>query len=122
VVEVTEVYLNRGITAEAAGQVCAEWVKAYEMGEVHDLAGGSTNDAIESVYGLGDGHALQVSSARFQSAGYAAAERLRKTGAPEGEVTAAREHAEQAEKSAQCQLLRDLFGYRSSEGSPLTSE
>lgn len=111
VVEVTEQYLNRAVTAEEAGRVCAEWVKAYEQGEVHDLAGGSTNEAIESVYGVGDGHALQVARACFESAGYAASEAIRKTGASENETTAAWQEAERAEKSAQCQLLRDLFAY-----------
>jgi hypothetical protein len=114
VVEVTERYLNRAVpAAEAAGQVCAEWVRAYEQGDIHDLAGGSTNEAIESVYGLGDGHALQVSHACFQSVGYAASEAVRKTGVSANEATAAWQHAEKAEKSAQCQLIRDLFAYRS---------
>lgn len=111
VVEVTEAYLNGTITAEEAGEVCAKWVEAYEKGEVHDLAGGSTNEAIESVYGLGDGHALQVSGACFESAGYAAAQPLRAAGAPQPEITAAWLAAEATERLAQCAILREMFGY-----------
>lgn len=117
VVEVTEAYLAGAMTAEAAGQVCAEWDRAYQEGEVEDLAGGSTNEAIESVYGVGYGHAAQVAKACFESAGYAASEPLRAAGAPQADITAAWEAAESAERLAQCQLLREMFGYRSAASS-----
>jgi hypothetical protein len=80
---------------------------------VPDLAGGSSNEAIESVYGLGYGHAAQVARACSESAGYAASKPLRVTGAPQSEITEAWKTAELAERRAQCQLLRELFGYRS---------
>jgi hypothetical protein len=115
VVEATEAYLTGAVTAEAAGRVCAEWDRAYHEGGVGDLAGGSTNEAIESVYGVGHGHAAQVSKACFESVGYAASELLRAAGAPQADITAAWKAAELAERLAQCQLLRALFGYRSGE-------
>jgi hypothetical protein len=112
VVEATEAYLAGRMTAEQAGLICAEWVQAYEADEVEDRAGGSTNEAIESVYGLGEGHAAQVSMACFESAGYAAAEPLRAAGASDAEIEAAWLKAQSAEKVAQCHLLRQLFPYQ----------
>jgi hypothetical protein len=112
VVEATEAYLAGTITAEQGSRVCEEWVRAYEQDEVNDRAGGSTNEAIESVYGIGYGHAAQVSAACFESAGYAASEPLRLAGAPQAEITAAWRAAKSAERAAQCHLLRELFVYR----------
>src|SRR5262245_16066083 len=117
VVEATEAYLAGAMTAEAAGRICAEWDRACQEHGLDDLAGGSTYKAIESVYGVGYGHAAQVSKACFESAGYAASEPLRATGAPQAEITAAWEAAELKERLAQCQVLRELIGYRSAEGS-----
>jgi hypothetical protein len=117
VVEATEAYLAGAMNAEAAGQVCAAWERAYQEGEVEDGAGGSTNEAIESVYGVGSGHAAQVARACFDSAGYAASEPLRAAGAPQPEITGAWRAAELPERRAQCQLLRELFGYRPAKGS-----
>ena len=112
VVEATEAYLSGTMTAAAAGRICSKWERAYRDGKVDDLAGGHTNEAIESVYGLGHGHAAQVSMACFESAGYAATEPLGAAGAPQAEITSAWIAAEAAERVAQCQLLRELFGYR----------
>jgi hypothetical protein len=112
VVEATEGYLVRIMPAASAGQVYAEWDRAYRAGEVDDLAGGSTNEAIESICGVGYGHAAQVAKACFESVGYAASDRLRATGAPQAEITAAWHAAEFVERAAQCQLLRELFDYR----------
>jgi hypothetical protein len=112
VVEATEAYLAGTMSAEQAGGLCAEWVRAYEANEVVDRAGGSTNEAIESVYGVGDGHAAQVSMACFKSAGYAAAQPLRAAGAPDSEIEAAWLAAQSGEKVAQCHLLREIFPFQ----------
>jgi hypothetical protein len=112
VVEATGAYLAGQLTAEAAALILEEWDRAYQAGEVNDLAGGSTNEAIESVCGVGFGHAAQVAKACFESAGYAASASVREAGAPQPEITAAWLAAESAERLAQCQLLRQLFGYR----------
>lgn len=112
VVEATEAYLAGQLTADEAALVVQEWDRAYQAGEVEDLAGGSTNEAIESVCGVGFGHAAQVAKACFESAGYAASARLREAGAPQSEITAAWLTAESAERLAQCQLLREMFGYQ----------
>ena len=111
VVEATEAYLTGRLTAEAAQPILDEWGRAYEAGEVDDLAGGSTNEAIESVCGVGLGHAAQVSAACFQSAGFAASVPLRVAGTPQSEITAAWRVAEVAERLAQCAMLREMFGY-----------
>jgi hypothetical protein len=111
VVEATEAYLAGAISTKQAGLICADWVRAYEGEEVEDRAGGSTNEAIESVYGVGYGHAAQVSAACFESAGYAASEPLGAVGAPQSEITATWLAAESVERLAQCELLRKLFGY-----------
>jgi hypothetical protein len=111
VVEATEAYLDRRLTVEAASSVAAEWDQAYQAGEVRDLAGGSTNEAIDAVCGLGSGNASQVAMACFESAGYAASQPLRVAGAPQIEITAAWKTADYAERRAQCDLLRQLFGY-----------
>jgi hypothetical protein len=74
--------------------------------------GGSTNEALESVCGVGFGHAAQVTGACFESAGYAASESLRTSGASQPKITAMWRGAELAERLAQCQLLREFFGYR----------
>jgi hypothetical protein len=111
-VETTEAYLAGQLTAEAAAPILEEWDRAYQAGEVDDLAGGSTNEAIESVGGVGFGHAAQVAKACLVSAGYAASACLREADARQPEVTAAWLAAESAERLAQCQLLRQLFGYR----------
>jgi hypothetical protein len=116
VVEATEAYLAGAMTAEQASRVCGEWVRAYEAGEIEDQAGGSTNEAIESVYGVGHGHAAQVASACAESAGYAASEPLRAVGAPQAEITPVWKAARYAERLGQCQLLRELFGYRPAGG------
>jgi hypothetical protein len=112
VVKATQAYLAERMTAEQAGLICAEWVRAYEANEVSDWAGGRTNAAIESVYGLGEGHAVQVSMACFESAGYAAAEALRAAGVPDSEIEAAWLAAQAAEQVAQCHILRQLFTYQ----------
>jgi hypothetical protein len=111
VVEATEAYLAGRLTAEAAQPTLDEWDRAAEAGEVRDLAGGWTNEAIESVCGVGLGHAAQVAKACFESAGYAASEPLRAAGAPQPEITAAWLAAERAERLAQCALLREMFVY-----------
>jgi hypothetical protein len=111
VVEATEAYLAGQLSAEAASSVVAEWDRAYQADEVNNLAGGSTNVAIDSVCGLGFGHAAQVAKGCFESVGYAASASLREAGAPQPEITAAWDAAELAERLAQCQLLRQLFGY-----------
>jgi hypothetical protein len=111
VVEATEAYLAGQLTAEAAQPALAEWVRADEAGEVRDLAGGLTNEAIESVCGVGFGHAAQVAKACFESAGYAASQPLRATDAPQPEITAAWLAAERAERLAQCAILREMFLY-----------
>jgi hypothetical protein len=116
VVEATEAYLARDMTADAAGQVYVEWNRAYQEGEVDDLAGGSTNEAIESVCGVGFGHAAQVSSACSESVGYAASEPLQVAGATQVQITEAWHAAVRAEQLEQCQLLRELFGYRPEKG------
>jgi hypothetical protein len=110
VVEATEAFLAGRLTADAAQPVLDEWDRAYEAGEVHDLAGGSTNEAIECVCGVGYGHAAQVARACFESAGYSASELLRAAGAPQPEITAAWLAAETAERLAQCAVLREMFG------------
>ncbi len=112
VVETTEDYLAGNMTAEVAGQVYAHWERTYKEGEVHDLAGGSTNEAIESVCGVGYGHAAQVCAACLEAAGYAASEPLRVAGALQPQITEVRRTAQSAEKVEQCKLLRDLFGCR----------
>jgi hypothetical protein len=112
VVEATEAYLDGQMTAEAAATVLEAWDRAYQHGEVRDLASGTTNAAIESVCGVGFGHAAQVAKACFESAGYAASEPLRAAGASQPDITAAWVAAESAERLAQCQLLRQMFGYR----------
>ncbi len=116
VVEATEAYLAGTTTAEQAGLVCAEWVPAREAGEVNDLANGHTDEAIESVYGVGFGHAAQVSIACSESAAEAASELLRAAGASQPEIIATWRAAQSAERLAQCQLLRQLFGYQRESG------
>jgi hypothetical protein len=111
VVEATEAYLAGKKSAEEASLICAQWVRAFQAGEVEDRAGGSTNEAIESVYGVGYGHAAQVASACAESAGYAASEPLRTAGATQAEVSAAWKAGSHSERLAQCQLLREVFGY-----------
>jgi hypothetical protein len=113
VVEVTEAWLDQKVTTEAAGRVCEEWTGAYEDGGVEDLVG--TNEAIESVWGLGYGHAAIVASACCEAVGYAASEPLRAAGAPQPNITAAWLAAAQGEKEAQCELLRNLFGHAIAE-------
>ncbi len=113
VVEATKAYLADRMTVEQARPICAEWVRAYEANEVKDRAGGSTNEAIEAVYGLGQGHAVQVSMACSESVGYAAAESLRAAGVPDSEIKTAWLAAEAAEQEAQCNILRELFPYQS---------
>jgi hypothetical protein len=113
VVDAAEQYLAGTLSATAAGRICAEWDEAYRSDQsIDDLAGGVTNQAIESVYGLGEGHALQVSAACFEAAGYAASEPIRSAGASQSDVTNAWKAAERAEQLAQCDLLRQIFGCR----------
>jgi hypothetical protein len=94
---------------EAAQPTLDEWDRASEAGEVRDLAGGSTNEAMESVCGVGFGQVAQVAKACFESAGYAASEPLHAAGASQPKITAAWLAAERAERQAQCALLRDMF-------------
>jgi len=117
VVKATEAYLAGQLTAEAAAPILEEWERAHQAGEVNDLAGGCTNEALESVCGIGFGHAAQVAKACIESAGYAASDSLRVADAPQPQITEAWLAAELAERLAQCQLLRQLFGYRSESGS-----
>jgi hypothetical protein len=111
VIEATDSYLTGSLSGEAVGRVCAKWEKAYRNGEIHDLVGGLINEAIESVFGVGHGHAAQVSMACFRSAGYGASERLREAGAPQADITKAWDVAQSMERLAQCHMLRELFGY-----------
>jgi hypothetical protein len=111
VVEATEDYLAGRLSAGAAQPIFDEWDRAHEAGQVPDLAGGSTHEAIESVCGVGLGHAAQVAKACFESVGYAASEPLRAAGAPQPEITAAWLAAETAERLAQCSMLRELFEF-----------
>lgn len=111
-VEATEAYLAGKMTAEQAGRVCAEWVRAYKSDELDDRTGGNIHSAIEDVFGLGDGCACTVAIACFESAGFVASNQLRISGAPEAEVTAAWREAEKAERNAQCQLIREMFEFR----------
>jgi hypothetical protein len=117
VVETTEAYLSDSMSAEAVGRVYAEWNRASLGNEVDDRAGWHTDEAIEAVCGGGYCSAATVAMACFESAGYAASEPLRVAGAPQREITAAWKAAELTERRAQCQLLRELFGYRSPERS-----
>ena len=103
---------DKALTAEAAVPIFEEWDRAYQTGEAGDLAGGSTHDAIESVCGVGFGHAAQVAKACFESAGYAASHSLRVADASQPDITTAWLAAELAERLAQCQILRESFGYR----------
>ena len=100
VVEGTEAYLDGRLTSETASPILEEWDRAYQAGEIHDLAGGSTHVAIESVYGVGFGHAAQVAKACSESAGYAASNGLRVADAPESAETDAWLTAETAERLA----------------------
>src|SRR5262249_35804474 len=111
VVDATDAYLKHIMTAEQAAEVCTEWEQAREKGDVEDLVGGNTNDAIESVYGLGYGHASQVASACFECAGYAASRRLQSAGASQADVAVNWKTAAREESLAQCRLLRQMFGY-----------
>lgn len=111
VIDATDGYLNRSVTSEAAASILTEWELAYRRGEVEDLVGGCTNDAIDSVAGLGDGNAMKVAWACSESVGYAASSPLRSTAAPEAEAVAAWRTAELKERVAQCSLIRELFGY-----------
>jgi hypothetical protein len=117
VVEATEAYLAGTMSPEAAGGVYAEWDRASQEGEVQDRAGWHTDQAIESVCGVGFGHAANVAMACFESAGYAASEPVRMAGAPQPEITAAWKAAELAERRAQCELLRQLFPHRPTKDS-----
>lgn len=112
VVEATEAYLSGKMTADVAGQVNADWDRANQAGDIQDVAGGSTNAAIESVNGVGFGHAAQVACACFEAAGYAASEPLRVAGASQTQTKLVWLAAQSAEKVEQCKLIRDLFGYR----------
>jgi hypothetical protein len=111
VVEITEAFLAGTASTEDAGRVYNDWYDAYQDGAVKDRAGGNTHEAIECVAGLGFGNAAAVSASCIESAGYAASERLRADGCPQPDITAAWHAAEAAEKVAQCELLRKLFGY-----------
>jgi hypothetical protein len=112
VVEATEKYLAGEMTANETGQVYLVWEQAYHREEVTDLAGGSTNEAIESVFGVGSGHASQVAMSCFESIAYVAAEHARGRGVQQAEITLHWKVAELTERLMQCQLLRELFGYR----------
>ena len=101
-----------------AGQVYVDWLRAYQAGEVDDLAGGSTNEAIESVWGLGFGHAAQVATSCFEAAGYGASDPLRAEGIPQSQITEVWRAAEFQEQLEQCKMLRELFGYRSGGDRP----
>jgi len=111
VVEVTESYMDRLATAEAAALVCTDWESAHLNGEIDDAAGGSTHDAIDSVWGTGEGHAGTVAIACFESVAYVATEHLRAANAPEAQLAAAWRAAADEERAAQCQILRILFGH-----------
>jgi hypothetical protein len=112
-VEATEACLAGRLTFAAAKPILEEWDRAYWADEVHDLAGGSTNEAIESVCGIGFGHAAQVSRACFEAVGYAASQPVRLAERPQSEFTAAWQTAEKSEQKAQCDLLRQMFVYLS---------
>ena len=117
VIEATEAAASGGVPWEAVWPVYDIWHRAYSNDEVDDRAGGLTNEAAESVRGLGHGHAAQVSSSCFQAAGYAASEPLRVAGAPQADVTAVWRAVEEEERRAQCQLMRQMFRYLTEEGS-----
>lgn len=110
-VDATPAFLAGTLTAEDAGAICYEWQKAYEEGEVQDLVGGSTNEAIDSVFGLGYGHALQVSAACFESVASATTAKLSRDGGPQCDLVLAWEAAQRIEIREQCNLLRQLFSY-----------
>lgn len=115
VVEATEKYLSGEMTAEETGQVYLAWEQAYHRGEITDRAGGNTNEAIESVFGVGSGHASQVAMGCAEAIAYVAAEHARARSAPQTEITLYWKVAELTERLMQCQLLRELFGYRPAE-------
>lgn len=111
VVEATGAAVERTIEWEGVEPAYETWYRAWSEGEIEDRAGGITNEAIESVCGIGHGHAAQVSSSCFQAAGYAASEMLRASDALQFAVSAAWSEAEFGERVAQCGLLRDMFNY-----------
>ncbi|MDB5384924.1 MAG: hypothetical protein JWM11_570 [Planctomycetaceae bacterium] len=109
VVEATEAYLSGNLSAADAAKINWDWNVADEAGEIQDSAGGSSNAAIESVCGLGEGHAQQVAIACRESSGIAASDLLRQAGCPQDIVIDACKSAMSAEKVEQCNLLRELF-------------
>jgi hypothetical protein len=110
VVDATAAYLNGAVTGERAALIYAEWDNAHQSGQIDDLAGGLTNDAIESVFGLGYGNAAQVATAGIESVGHAASNSLQPGDA---DFALAWNAGKLAEREWQCKLLRELFGYRS---------
>lgn len=121
VVETTERIVKGDLTWNELKPVYAAWYEAYENDNVEDLAGGSTNEAVESVCGVGMGHAAQVAMACFEAAGYSGSHPLRQSNAPQAEITRAWDVAEKSEREAQCQMLREMFGYNPDvHGSGLT--
>jgi hypothetical protein len=117
VVEATESAVSGVVAWETVWPVFDAWHQGYSNDEVEDRAGGSTNEAVESVCGLGHGHAAQVSCSCFEAVGYAASEPRRQAGAPQAELTAVWRAAEADERRAQCKLLRQMFGYLPESGS-----
>lgn len=112
VVDATQAALETGDWSGVAA-ADAVWNEAYQSGDILDGTGGLTNEAIESVSGLGMGHAAQVSLACLDAVGYAAAEVLKQNGMPQTEITRAWQVAEVAQRKVQCEILRTLFVYRS---------
>jgi hypothetical protein len=110
-VEATEAAVAGTIPWENVWPVFDVWHAAIQNDEILDLVGGTTNEAIESVCGLGYGHAAQVSMSCFEFAGYEAVRPLREEGASQAEQTKAWEAAKKAERLAQCQQIRTMFEY-----------
>ena len=111
VVEATEAAVSGAATWESVGPVYDIWHHAYLNDEVKDGAAGSTNEAVVSICGLGYGHAAQVSKSCLQAAGYAASMLRCSNNDPQEKIASIWRNAEADERYAQCQLLRQIFGY-----------
>lgn len=107
VVDATDAAINRKLTWEEYAPVYNEWARAHESGGVDDLGGGRTNEALESICGLGFGHAVQVSRSCAEAVGFAASKAVQSR----LEARAAWHTASANERAAQCDLIREIFRF-----------
>jgi hypothetical protein len=114
-VEITEHFLDGTASTEEACSAYDAFNEPYQQGAIHDAAGGSTHEAVESVAHEGAGAAMLVALKASEAIGYATALSIHASSDVSSTDwsparTEAWRSAQRREWAVQAALLRDIIG------------